>query len=131
VSKDRPLEGTRVLVAEDEPVLAFDMMNVLMRAGAVVLGPAMSLERALELALAEKVHCGVLDVSLRDGLAFPAAQVLRDKGAGIVFHTGQYNPELLKRDWPDAEVLTKPAPLGLLIPAVEAACRRSRLGPFV
>jgi two-component system, response regulator PdtaR len=125
---EEPLAGVRVLVAEDDPLLAFDMMNVLMQAGAAVLGPAMCLERALELVWADTFHCGVLDVRLRDGLVFPAAEVLRDKGVGIVFHTSHDNPEQLKRDWPDAEVLVKPAPLELLIPAVRAVCS---LGPFV
>jgi len=92
-----------------------------MEAGAAIIGPAFCLERALELALAERVSCGVLDVRLRDGLVFPAAKVLRRKGAGIVFYTGQIHREL-KREWPGAEVLLKPAPLGSLIPAINAAC---------
>ena len=116
------MEGARVLVAEDEPLLALDIMRVLMEAGASIIGPALCLERALELAIAEHLSCGVLDVKLRGGLVFPAAQVLRKKGAGIVFHTAQIDPERVKRDWPDAEVLFKPAPLRLLIPAVQAAC---------
>ncbi len=82
----------------------------------------MSVERTLELVLAEKLTCAVLDVSLRDGLVFPAAHLLRERGAGIVFHTGQIDPEGLKRDWPDTEVLFKPAPLRLLIPAILEAC---------
>ncbi len=120
--KAQPLQGARVLIAEDEPLLAFDMMSVLLKAGAKVIGPAMSLAHTLELALAETPSCGILDVRLRDGLVFPAVHLLREKGAGIVFHTGQIDPEGLKRDWPDIEVLSKPAPLRLLIPAVLAAC---------
>jgi DNA-binding response OmpR family regulator len=120
--KGKPLRGARVLVAEDEPILAFDITRTLMNAGATVIGPALSVERALELALAARLTCGVLDVRLRDGLVFPAAHVLRRKGAGIVFHTGQSDPEALKREWPEAEVLLKPAPLRLLIPAIRAAC---------
>ncbi len=122
MSKALPLEGARLLVAEDEPLLAFDIMSLLMEAGAEIVGPALSLERALELATAEHLSCGVLDVRLRDGLVFPAAHVLRERGAGIVFYTCQFDPEHLKRDWPDAEVLFKPAPLRLLLPAVITAC---------
>jgi hypothetical protein len=110
------------LVAEDDPLLAFDIMGVLMRAGAAIVGPALCVERALELAIAEQLSCGVLDVRLRDGLVFPAAHVLRDRGAGIVFYTGQSNPGGIKREWPDAEVLIKPAPVRLLIPAIVTAC---------
>ncbi len=122
MSKAQPLHGASVLVAEDEPLLAYDIVRVLMEAGAAIIGPAFCLERALELALEERVSCGVLDVRLRDGLVFPAAEMLRRKGAGIVFYTGQIHQDALKREWPDAEVLLKPAPLGSLIPAINAAC---------
>ncbi len=120
----KPLLNARVLVAEDDPLVAFDIMGVLLKAGADVLGPAMSVERALELALAEPLDCGVLDVMLRDGLVFPVAQILKDNGAGIVFYTGQIHPEKLKQRWPDAEVLLKPAPLPVLLRAVTAACHK-------
>ena len=122
----KPLQDARVLVAEDDPLVAFDIMGVLLKAGANVFGPAMSVERALELAQAETLDCGVLDVMLRDGLVFPAAQILKDKGAGIVFYTGQIKPDTLKQRWPEAEVIVKPAPLPLLLRAVTAACRRRR-----
>lgn len=55
MSEHQPLQGARILIAEDEPLLAFEMMNVLLKAGAKVIGPAMSVERTLELVLAEKL----------------------------------------------------------------------------
>ncbi len=122
MSTDKPLDGKRVLVAEDDPLLAFDLIGLLLKAGAQIAGQALSLERALELARAEQLNCGVLDVKLRDGLVFPAARILRDKGAGIVFYTGHHDPEGLKQDWPQAHVLLKPAPLHVLMRAVIEAC---------
>ena len=122
MSTDKPLEGMRILVAEDDPLLAFDLIGLLLKGGAQISGPALSLERALELARAEPLNCGVLDVKLRDGLVFPAARILREKGAGIVFYTGHHDPEGLKQDWPQAHVLLKPAPLHVLMRAVIAAC---------
>ena len=116
----KPLDGSKILVAEDEPFLAFDIMALLLKAGAEVLGPALSVERALELANRGQLHCGVLDVMLRDGPVFPAAHVLKQKGAGIVFYTGQRDPELLKQEWPDAVILIKPALPDFLIQAVIA-----------
>jgi DNA-binding response OmpR family regulator len=55
----------------------------------VSVGPARSLERALELAEAEDLDCAVLDVRLDGELIFPAAEVLRQKGRAIVFYTCQ------------------------------------------
>ena len=117
-----PLQGTKVLVAEDDPILAFDIMRELMKAGADVVGPALSLARALELAEQENLSCGVLDVRLRDGLVFAAAEVLRKKGVGIVFYTGQVDIEELKRDWPASKVLRKPAPSSEITKAVVDMC---------
>ncbi len=116
------MRGARVLVAEDDAILALDVIGALLRAGAHVIGPAFSLERALELAEMEALTCGVLDVRLRDGLVFPAARVLKQKSAGIVFHTGQSDRERIKCGWPDAQVLIKPAPQKLLMQAIIAAC---------
>lgn len=119
----KPLSGTRILVAEDEPVLAFYIIGQLMIAGAQVAGPAFSLERTLELVNTEQLTCGLLDVRLRDGLVFPAARKLCDKGTGIVFYTGNYDEDVLKREWPGAQVLTKPASLETLMSAVATACK--------
>ncbi len=83
MSTDKPLDGRRILVAEDDPLLAFDLIGLLLKAGAQIAGPALSLERALELARAEPLNCGVLDVKLRDGLVFPAARILRDKAPAL------------------------------------------------
>jgi CheY-like chemotaxis protein len=120
----KPLLSVRVLVAEDDPLVAFDVMGGLLRAGAHILGPAMSVERAIELARLEAAHCAVLDVLLRDGLVFPAAQILREKGAGIVFHTGHIKPESLKQQWPEAAVLVKPVPMNVLIRSVTEVCTK-------
>jgi len=119
---DKPLQGARVLVAEDDAILAFDMMSFLRNAGAETLGPAANLKRAMALSQDELLSCGVLDVSLRDGLIFPAAQLLRDRCIGIVFYTGYAGIDDLRRDWPDAQILSKPAPSRFLISAVSAAC---------
>jgi hypothetical protein len=64
----------------------------------------------VELAEKEDLDCSVLDVSLKDGLVFPAAEVLRQKGVRIVFYTGQADLEAIRRSWPDAKVIQKPAP---------------------
>jgi DNA-binding response OmpR family regulator len=76
---NKPLHGSRILVVEDEPIIAFEILAALRLAGADVLGPALSLARALELATEEHFDCAVLDVMLRDGSVFPAASVVSRK----------------------------------------------------
>jgi two-component SAPR family response regulator len=116
------LRGAKVLVAEDEPILALDMTLLLSEAGAEIVGPAGSVKRALELAEKQDLSCGILDISLADGLVFPAAHVLRKKGIQIIFYTGQADLESIKRDWPGAEVLMKPISSQALMRAVISAC---------
>lgn len=119
---ETPLRGMRILVAEDEPVLAFDIAGLLRQAGADVLGPVMTAAKAIAVAKERRPRCGVLDVTLRDGPIFPVALVLRELSAGIVFYTGYADLDGLKREWPEARVLFKPAPHGLLLSTVAAAC---------
>src|SRR5438552_15059338 len=119
---NKPLKGARILIAEDNAILAFDLIGLLCEAGADVVGPACTIERALELSEAEPLTCCVLDVNLRDGCVFPAAEILRQRQIGIVFYTGYLDPNGLMRDWPGARVLPKPAPFHLLIQTIGAAC---------
>ena len=123
LTADLPLQGTRILVAEDDAILAFDMGITLQRAGAQILGPALTLAHALSLAQTAVISAAVLDVSLRDEEVFPAARELTGRGVGIVFYTGYGAVEQLRRDWPDAQVLTKPTPSRVLIEAVRRALR--------
>ena len=119
---DKPLLGARILVVEDDAILAFDLIHMLRDAGADIVGPGMTLKHALDLAATPSLICGVLDVSLRQELVFPVANVLRERGVGIVFYTGFGETHLLGRDWPNAQVLTKPATQKLLLSAIASAC---------
>ena len=84
----RPLHGARILVAEDDAILAYDLQNLLRDAGAVILGPARTLADTLAFARSAELSCAVLDVNLRGEVVFPAARVLKERGVSIVFHTG-------------------------------------------
>jgi len=120
---EHPLQGTQILVAEDDAILAFDLGITLQKAGAKILGPTMTLAHTLSMAQTALMSAAVLDVSLRDEEVFPAALELKGRGVGIVFYTGYGAVEQLRRDWPDAQVLTKPTPARLLVEAVRKALR--------
>jgi len=121
----QPLQGARILVAEDDAILAFDLGITLQRAGAHVLGPTLTLAHTLALAQTATLSAAVLDISLRDEEVFPAARELKARGVGIVFCTGYAAVDRLMRDWPDAQVLTKPTPARLLVEAVRRVLRPS------
>jgi DNA-binding response OmpR family regulator len=128
VGVNQTLRGARVLVAEDEPILALDLALLLSESGAEVAGPAESVKQALELTEKQYLTCAILDVSLDDGLVFPAAHALKKKGVQIIFYTGQADLEGIKRDWPGAEVLMKPISGQALLQAVVSACARCSVG---
>lgn len=83
------LTDRRILIAEDEHIIALDMKRAFERCGAIVVGPASTIEAALELATNESHLDGaVLDVNLRNLHIFPVADVLRRRRVPYVFATG-------------------------------------------
>ena len=96
----RPLDGFRILVAEDNALLLLDIADFLSDAGAEIVGPAVSVQRAVSLARSEQLDVGVLDVTLKGGDVFPIARILTEQGKGIVFVTGMQDTSTLEREWP-------------------------------
>ena len=83
------LQGCRVLVVEDEYMLAEDLRSDLDEAGAIVLGPVGKLKQALDLIGAEeRIDGAVLDVNLGGEKVYPVADQLIRRGVPIIFTTG-------------------------------------------
>lgn len=92
---DRPFEGRRILLVEDEYLLASDLAQELAGQGAQVLGPVPSVEKALALLAAnDRPDGAIIDVNLGGELAFPVADALLSRGVPLVFTTG-YDPGIL------------------------------------
>jgi CheY-like chemotaxis protein len=118
----RPLEGRRILIAEDNALLVLDIADVLSDAGAEIVGPVVSVKNGLLLAQSEPLDAGVLDINLKGGDVFPIARMLTENGKGIVFITGMLDVSAIEEEWPTARVLTKPAFPQALIEATVAVC---------
>jgi DNA-binding NtrC family response regulator len=84
------LAGKRLLVVEDEYMIADDLACALEDAGAEVVGPAGTVEDALELVQLNRgrLDGAVLDVNLRDERVYPVADVLASRGVPFVLATG-------------------------------------------
>lgn len=86
---DRTLRDCRVLVVEDEYMLADELRTELGDADAIVLGPVGNLDDAVDLIRSEQhIDGGILDVNLSGELVFPAADLLIERGVPFVFTTG-------------------------------------------
>lgn len=101
------LLGKRVLVVEDEMLVAMNIEDMLLELGAVVVGPAMRIEAALRLARETEFDVAMLDVNLHGGRSYSVAELLRARGKPFIFATGygHTEDEAIYRD-----VLTLPKP---------------------
>ncbi len=85
------LTGRRILVVEDEALIAMLLEDLLGDLGCKVVGPAANVTQALELAARERPDAAVLDVNLGKETVFPVADALQRAGVPFVFITG-YGP---------------------------------------
>jgi DNA-binding response OmpR family regulator len=84
-----PLSGCRVLVVEDEYLIASEVKRWLHNAGAEVIGPVPRADLALDLIAQQHPDAAVLDVNLGDGdTVYPVADKLGILGVPYIFATG-------------------------------------------
>lgn len=106
---EQPLKGQRILVAEDNALLAISMYDILMRAGAEVVGPAGTVQEAEDLAKAERVTLALLDIKLQDSEVWSAARILANRKIPILFCSGHFDQNTLPVEWARHPILVKPA----------------------
>ena len=87
------LAGLRVLVAEDDAVIALGLQRTLEQFGCKVLGPTVSVAAALEALGQEHPDAVLLDLHLLDGLAVPVAETLSAIGVPFILETGSSQDE--------------------------------------
>lgn len=103
------LLGKRVLIVEDEALLALELQLAFEEEGAEVIGPALSLMQALDtVAHAGKLDLAVLDVDLGGEDVYPIAELLLQRGVPFLFHTGHGSHREITQLFPDALTLMKP-----------------------
>ena len=93
-----PLSGHRVLIAEDEYLLANDLSRALLDAGARIVGPFATTSRAMTgLRREDGVTAAVLDVNLRNAAIYPLADALVERSVPFIFMTGYMGEALPDR----------------------------------
>lgn len=112
------LSGLRILVVEDEAILAWEAEEILKDAGAIVIGPVHNVADAIALiAKGEKIDAAMLDVSLNGAVSTPVAGALEANGVPYIYTTGY--ARITKSD-PKLIVLEKPYTSTDLITAIRA-----------
>jgi CheY-like chemotaxis protein len=102
------LEGKRILVVEDEPLVAMLLEEMLLHLGCEVVGPAYSIAQAMRLAQEERLDAAVLDMNVNGEMSNSVAAILHSRAVPFAFATG-YGSAAGKAD-SAAPVLHKPYP---------------------
>ena len=99
--------GRRVLVVDDEVLVAMLITDMLENLGHQVVGPAHDLEDGLALANAGGFDCAILDISLNGKSSMPIADALRQRGLPFMFASG-YPPNPDENGFKGIPLLQKP-----------------------
>jgi PAS domain S-box-containing protein len=118
------LAGNRLLLAEDEALVAIDIKDLLVELGFEVVGPYSKVGEALAAVNNHDLNAAILDVNLGGELIYPVAERLMDKGVPFVFSTG-YGAEVIDDRFASYHVLQKPIQRQALENAFATASRIS------
>jgi CheY-like chemotaxis protein len=108
-----PFEGKRILVVEDEPLVAMLLEEMLLELGCQVVGPAFSIAEASRMAEEEALDAAVLDVNVNGEWSYSVAAILTARAVPFAYATG-YGSAVGDGAGRGAPTLHKPYPAGRL-----------------
>jgi CheY-like chemotaxis protein len=102
------LRDRRILIVEDEYLVAMSLAEALQDAGSIVLGPVPSVDKAIKKIESEpRIDGAVVDVNLGGVLAYPVADLLIARKIPFVFTSG-YEDNLLRDRYSQVKNCAKP-----------------------
>ena len=117
------LNGKRIVVVEDDFLLATDICRDLRELGATVLGPAPTPFYATQLIGRRKIDAAVLDIRLHGATVFEVADQLRDQGVPILFASA-YDRKAIPLRFQETCLLEKPLDRKRLVSEIVAMTRQ-------
>ncbi len=121
-----PSEPLRILLVEDEALIALETRDMLENAGYKVVAYTDRLDGALAAAASEVLDGAVLDVNLAGVAVWPVAEVLRQRGVPFIFLTGLFSGSDLPASCAKAPLLSKPVMPSALIDTLAAEFEKHR-----
>lgn len=112
----------KVLIVEDESIVAMMIEDLIVDMGHEVVGTAGRLEQAQSLAKDLPLDFAIVDVNLNGQHTYPVAETLKARGVPFVFATG-YGASGLKDEWKQSAVLQKPFQPEELCRAINSVAR--------
>jgi CheY-like chemotaxis protein len=123
------LRDLRILVVEDEFLIAMNLVDALENAGSFVLGPVASVAKAISKIESEAhIDAAVVDVNLGGLLAFPVADMLVARKIPFIFTSG-YEDNVLKTRYSQVKNCLKPYHFRAMEEALVEAMSRSTIAP--
>jgi CheY-like chemotaxis protein len=116
------LDGVRVLLVEDEAIIAMTAEDMLEELGCTVAATASNLQEAFASVEELAFDVALLDINLNGQQSLPVAAVLTENGTPFVFTTG-YGAAGCGADYADVPLVTKPYQIADLETAIRRALR--------
>jgi DNA-binding NtrC family response regulator len=120
------LNGIRVLIVEDEALVAATLADVVESAEGEVVGVVGSVSEARQMIQRTAFDAAVLDLNLSDGEVTPVLEALQARQAPTVVYTGSELPPRIKQRHPELVTLRKPVLPGRLVAEILRARKRGR-----
>ncbi|NGM20709.1 response regulator [Roseomonas stagni] len=121
----KPLFGKRVIIIEDEGILVLLLEDIVVAAGAEVVGSAGAVADALRLIeherLAGTIDVALVDMKLHQEFAFPVLETLRRRGILTIIITG-YEAWHALREYTPAPMISKPIDASHLVATIAQFC---------
>ncbi len=118
--------AARVLIVEDDPIIALIMEEMVEDLGYLVVGPARTVEDGLALAGGDGLDFALLDFEIGDGDASSIAQTCADRAIPFAFTTGN-DPVALRQNFPEPPIISKPVLQAELLSVLPAAAASGTL----
>jgi len=103
------LQGTRILIIEDEFLIAMELERLLADAGAETICPCRTVEDALLATENNSFSAAILDFCIGQQIVTPVAHRLASRGVPFIFYTAQTVEDTIRSEWPTCQIISKPA----------------------
>lgn len=101
------LQGLRILLVEDDPLICLDLQSSLSDFGAIVAA-ATNVAAALQILAASALDFAILDFELGMETSEPIARAARERRVPFLYLSGYSEKDQRFRDWPGVDILVKP-----------------------
>ena len=117
------LDDLRILLLEDEPLIAMELAEIISAAGGTVAASIRTAQEALGFFDEANIDVAILDVHLRTGTSFEVAEALAELKIPFVFCTGGGQDQRHIAKWPDVPVIVKPYRAGVVVETLSKLIR--------